>query len=385
MRILTLTDWYEPGYRAGGPIRSCVNLVRALTPDCSFSVLSSDRDLGTNTPYPDLSADCWLDQTPHLRLYYASPAALNARNLLRQIRSENPDCLYLNSMYSPKFTLLPLLLRRLGLLRVPVVLAPRGMLQPGAMQFKAGKKQLFLKLASKVGLYKGVHFQATDEQELLHIRRWFPNNPVKLVANVPELPEQEPGLVKKQAGTLRVIFVGRVSPVKNLAFLIEQLRTVDAAVQLDIAGPVEDTGYWAHCQTLLAGISWKYLGELPHFAIRSALEQNHIFALTTFGENFGHAIWEALIAGRPVLISDTTPWQHLEAQQAGWVCSLDEPEAIQRALAAAAAMDNAQFQTWSRAAFAFAKRYVEGQNWKTEYLTLFRDCHASKNRSKRPL
>ena len=57
--IFLFADWYEPGYRAGGPIRSCVNFVRSMEGDYRIFVFTSDRDLGAAGPYPDIATDCW--------------------------------------------------------------------------------------------------------------------------------------------------------------------------------------------------------------------------------------------------------------------------------------------------------------------------------------
>jgi glycosyltransferase involved in cell wall biosynthesis len=54
--------------------------------------------------------------------------------------------------------------------------------------------------------------------------------------------------------------------------------------------------------------------------------------LPTFGENFGHSIYEALAHGLPVMISDKTPWQNLEEKVAGWVFDLNEKMDFESAL-----------------------------------------------------
>jgi glycosyltransferase involved in cell wall biosynthesis len=372
MRILLLTDWYEPGYRAGGPIRSCVHLAQLLSQEHECLVLTTNRDLGAPMPYPDIEPDTWIELRPGLRVYYASPERLSLHKLRKLILEARPDCLYLNSMYSRMFTLGPLAWHRVGLLPVPVVLAPRGMLRAGALQFKATKKIGFLRLAGALGLYRDVHFHATDEQERRDVQRWFPKNPVQVLPNVPELPAEQATPVQKQRGTLRLVFVGRISPVKNLDFLIDQLPGLQGNIHLDIIGPLEDEAYWNICLQKLQGFSWQYLGEQPHVQIRYVLQSSHVFALPTLGENFGHAIWEALAMGRPVLISDQTPWQNLEAVKAGWVCSLQKPETFRQALRQAIELDQSEFDSWSQSTLQYAQTYFQQQDLAAEYSQLFR-------------
>ena len=56
-----------------------------------------------------------------------APADRSAWNLRRIINSTEYDVLYLNSLFNPVFTLLPLLLWQTGLLRgTSLVIAPRG-------------------------------------------------------------------------------------------------------------------------------------------------------------------------------------------------------------------------------------------------------------------
>ena len=57
------------------------------------------------------------------------------------------------------------------------------------------------------------------------------------------------------------------------------------------------------------------MGEVKHEKLHALLHEYDVMLLPTLGENFGHAIIEALDAGLPVVISDRTPWRNLE--QAG--------------------------------------------------------------------
>jgi glycosyltransferase involved in cell wall biosynthesis len=60
--------------------------------------------------------------------------------------------------------------------------------------------------------------------------------------------------------------------------------------------------------------------------------------LPTRGENFGHAILDALAAGVPVLISDKTPFENLEHHGAGWSFPLSEHGPFVERIEAVAAM-----------------------------------------------
>src|SRR6201991_5315145 len=86
-RILLFADWYEPGYKAGGPIRSCVNFTRHMQGDYQVFVFTSDRDLHTTGPYEGILVNEWFPGAGGEKLYYASPEKLNWNNIRRQIKT----------------------------------------------------------------------------------------------------------------------------------------------------------------------------------------------------------------------------------------------------------------------------------------------------------
>jgi glycosyltransferase involved in cell wall biosynthesis len=64
-------------------------------------------------------------------------------------------------------------------------------------------------------------------------------------------------------------------------------------------------------------------GELSPADIPHSMREAHFFYLPTRGENYGHAIVEALQYGRPVIISDRTPWRFGPDDAAGFSLPLD--------------------------------------------------------------
>ena len=148
--ILLLTDWYEPGYKAGGPIQSCRNFAMAMSSDYSIWILTSDRDLGDAQPYENIKTDTWINGSEGPKVYYASPGRLGLKKMREIVEDIQPDYIYLNSMYSLNFTLLPLWLLFRKKIRAQFVISPRGMLQEGALKFKSLKKKIFLKVFIKI-------------------------------------------------------------------------------------------------------------------------------------------------------------------------------------------------------------------------------------------
>jgi glycosyltransferase involved in cell wall biosynthesis len=360
-RVLICTDWFTPGFKAGGPIRSLDALVNGLANRFDFDVLTSDRDLGDAAAYPGITTDTWLDRGPGLRVMYLSPACQSRRRIGDIVRSTPWDCLYLNSMYSIRFMLHPLLAAK-GLGK-RIVLAPRGMLHAGALKLKPMKKRIFLTAFRLSGLHGRVVFQASTAEEEADIARTFGTAArVTIAPNLPApLPSPAPAL-QKRPGSLRIACVARAARNKNIRFLLERLAAISGDVTLAFYGPTEDPVYWQECLTaashLPARIRFEPCGPVSPEEVTQAVARSHVFCLPTEGENFGHAIWEALAAGRPVMISDRTPWRRLSRSGAGWDLPLERPVDWEATLTALVAMDDVTWRSHSAAARTFAEEYL---------------------------
>ena len=112
---------------------------------------------------------------------------------------------------------------------------------------------------------------------------------------------------------LKLVFISRITPIKNLLFLLSILRNCSNKIQFDIYGPISDINYWKKCTDLISkmppNIKVSYLKEIHADLVSETFSKYHLFALPTLGENFGHVIIESLFAGTPVVLSDKTPWE----------------------------------------------------------------------------
>lgn len=375
-KIMLFTDWFTPGYKAGGPIRSSLHFVQQMKEGYAIAVFTTDRDLNAPEPYENIIADKWGRFDEGVEVFYCSPEKLSWKFILKQVKTLQPDFIYLNSMYSRYFTVYPLLMRRLGIIEQPIILSPRGMLKASALQFRKSKKKFFLSLLRAMGIHKLVRFHATDTTEQEDIRLHFGHSvAVTTIPNFAGLVKDYPGSSLKNKKELRIVFVGRLHPIKNLDHLLQLLPSVSGSISLTVVGSEEDKSYVAYCKSLIssypANIQVVFAGELPNNQLPELMEHHHIFALPTRGENFGHAIFEALAEGKPVLISDQTPWRHLVAVKAGWDIDLNRKEAFLAALQQVADFDQQEYDEWSKAAWQHARRFSEQQEVKKLYYNLF--------------
>lgn len=357
-------------------------MVERLGADLHVRIVTRDRDLGDTKPYPEIRSNAW-QRVGTAEVLYLPPAQITLKGLLKILQSTPYEIIYLNSFFSRAFTLRPLLLRRIGLLRdVPLVLAPRGELLPGALTVKRFRKYVFAFLAKRLGLYGNVHWQASAEHEGKYIKTWFGRD-VHL-ATVPDLPRgideasNHARPFEKPLGSLRVAFLGRLAPNKNLDGALRMLQGVKARLEFNIYGLREDPAYWRRCRDLIERlpptIKVRYHGVIGHQDVLSTLTQNHILFLPTKGENFGHAILEALISGCPVLVSDQTPWRDLETKGIGWDIPLNQPELFQERLERCAAMNADELGAWSQRARDYGLRYANDDEEVVEgYHRLFRN------------
>ena len=109
-RVLILSDWFYPGYKAGGPIKSVTNLSAALQKQFNVFVYTSNADLNETEPYTNIESDNWLKSfnDSEVKVYYSSKQNLTSKNLKKIIQQVNPTCIYLNHMWSFRFVLQPL-------------------------------------------------------------------------------------------------------------------------------------------------------------------------------------------------------------------------------------------------------------------------------------
>ena len=362
-KVMIMVDWYLPGFRGGGPIRSVANITSALHQDFEFQIVTSDTDYALKTPYPDIQPDTWLPGPSGEQVWYCSREGKSYRHFRHLIGNHTFDVLYLNSLFSLRYTIFPLWIARSTKPEVAIILAPRGMLHPGALSLKARKKKLFITLLKWMGMHKQITFHATDPQEEADIRKAFgPDVQVVTAANLPRIPLPPFQPISKSVGQLRLLFLSRISEKKGVHLLLEALADLHGDVSLDLVGPDAEPGYWARCEDIIqrlpANIQVRKLPPVPPAETQALYQDYHAFAMPTLGENFGHSIFEALSAGRPVIISDQTPWRQLEAQQAGFDIPLASMQVFTAALQRLIEMDQDTWNLWAQGAHRFADTYL---------------------------
>lgn len=378
--ILTFIAHYIPGYQSGGPVQSVANLVEHLGDEFHFRVVTRDRDVDHILPFSNITAGEWTEVGRGDVLYLDS-ADQTLLRIARVMRETPHDAVYLNSFFHPRSTIMPLLAQRLRMVsRRPVIVAPRGEFSSGALGLKTSKKRAYIAAAKALGLYDHVLWSASSSREAVDIMTVFgakarihiSSDLPRPVQNGLDHPPRVPGQ------PLRVLFLSRISPMKNLKFALEVLVRVRVPVDFAIVGPLSDPAYWAECQHLISVlphyIRVSYQGIVPAQEVPSVMARHDVFFLPTLGENFGHVIIEALGAGTPALISDRTPWQDFAAAGCGWVEPLGNPDTYAAHIEALFAEAPLTLGTRRQAAQEYARNFIAKNANAEDKRALFRSA-----------
>lgn len=377
LTVLIFIDWYLPGYKAGGPIRSAANMVGALGTEIDFKIVCGDRDYLDNEPYANVDYGNF-QKIGKADVRYLSPAE-QRYGTVKQIMGDHPNArLYINGIFSRCFSIFPL--RAAKVLGRKAIIAPRGMLAPAALHLKSTKKKFYLAFAKSLGWFSKPTFHATHTHEAGHIRNGFGEKAnVSVIANIPSLPADEKRSNQKRKDQLNLLCVGRIAPEKNIRFALECLSEIEQrySVKAVFIGPVYNQAYFGECKkvaaALPANINVEFSGAMEPYLISKKYLQADLFFLPTLGENYGHAIVEALLAGVPVLISDQTPWKNLRAIGAGLEIELSRKPAFVDYLNNMASLDEAAYQREFSLLPEKAAKLVDLGQIKNQYKNLFNE------------
>ncbi|MFH0965709.1 MAG: glycosyltransferase [Planctomycetota bacterium] len=255
-----------------------------------------------------------------------------APRLRRTIREnlDSPDLAYVNGILTFPATLAA---RELRARRVPCVVATRGGMRRNALSRGHLRKALFFRLWTIPSLRNSACIHATSLAEADDYRLFDLRSPVVIVPNGIDphpflFPADHPPieeLLPTLAGRRLVLFMGRLSPEKNLETLLHAWKIAgpkcDNAV-LVIAGP-DDRRYLARLRSCARSLDLPdvlFPGMLRGGWKLAIYRRADLLVLPSLTESFGNVVLEALASGVPVLASDATPWKILDEIDAG--CSV---------------------------------------------------------------
>lgn len=355
MKVLHVTPSYYPAFVYGGPIRTTHELNLALARlGAEVRVLTTDA----NGPVRLAESGKVLEYSG-VRVQYA-PRTISPdvsvpflEELPSQVRWA--DVVHITAVYSS--TTIPALAAAAWANR-PVVWSPRG-----AMSAWEGSPRQAMKAgwdaACKLAAPRRTAILAASEREASAARGKFPRFRAVVVKNGVIVPESL--LPRTASAELRVLFLGRIHPIKAVENLIDAVAAVSqkgVRCRLTIAGG-GDAPYIAALQQRCAGLNAVFVGEVNEEEKPALFAHSDVLVLPSYSENFGMVVAEALAHGVPVIASTSTPWQEVEAQRCGlWVNN--SAESLAAALERMAGSDRAAMgergRQWMRSEFAWEKQ-----------------------------
>jgi glycosyltransferase involved in cell wall biosynthesis len=210
----------------------------------------------------------------------------------------------------------------------PLVISPRGMMTAWAWNHRRNRKRVAEWLVHPGAFATTSGWHATSAEEADDIRRLGFRQPVCVAPNG-VVPPTDAALAAAREAWEKICPAVRSRPVALFYSRLHRKKRVRELIDLWLSAP---RGDWL---LLVAGTAEDYTAETlaAEVAARGATDRVAVhdgagrpapyavaalFLLPSHSENFGLVIAEALAAGVPALVTDTTPWSGLAAQDAGW-------------------------------------------------------------------
>lgn len=314
--VLIFAPGYLPGVRYGGPVSSISNFASWFSGRYDIRIVTCNHELGEKKPFSNICAgwnkvgDAWV--------LYLPESEYSVSNFQRIMKSFPVKMVYLSGVFNHRMNYPAIIAAKKE--KLNVVVATRGELCKNALRLKHFKKSVYLAIMKMLGLYNGIFFQSTSDEETRALADVLaiPDSKILCIPNLPS-PAGNPALSVKESGQLRILFISRIHRKKNLLEAIQAVGNVTGDICFDIYGPIEDEPYWKECasaiQSCKNGAKIEYRGPLSPSDARDAYSKYHCLLFPTLSENYGHVIAEALRANCiPLLSRGTTPWDDVEGR-----------------------------------------------------------------------
>ncbi|MBE9008239.1 glycosyltransferase [Fortiea sp. LEGE XX443] len=336
----------------GGPSQAVLETVKALINSGIDAEIATTNDNGNDLLDVPLGKLIEYQQVPVRFFSRFSPPVNSIREFafsgeltiwLRQNISKY-ELLHIHAIFSYSSTIAMTIARLQG---IPYIVRPLGQLCEWSLQQSFYKKQIYLKLIEKANLNysQSIHFTSEqEEQEASQLKLTSPSFVIphgiyisEIITNARQrlrqhlnLPDDEP----------IILFLSRLHHKKGLDYLIPALgKLTNYRFTFVLAGS-GDANYENEIKSLLIANGIENRTHFTGFVtgdIKDLLLQgSDLFALTSYSENFGVAVLEALSAGIPVIVTPGVALANLVTQQnLGYVAELDVNDiaaSIQQAL-----------------------------------------------------
>lgn len=327
MKIAFVTPSFYPAVSWGGPIKSTYDLCNNLSmiPNTDLCVITSD------STGPKMKNRLNVSQFPLISekgypIYFCKKSfgisgSLEMLGVLVK-KIKQCDVVHLTACYS--FPSIPTILIS-RFFKKKILWSPRGSFLSELDKPLSLKKfiwKLFCRLLIKK---KDLVFHVTSEAES-NLPFPFKNFQFVKIVNGIDLKDIKHKVVYDKT-QLKLIFIGRIHPSKNLESLIFAMKPFKKSkISLTIVGEGEE-GYKKKLTILIKENNLDNLISFEGFLNRNDVNQQIIehdaLVLVSHSENFGMVVLESLASGIPAITSVGTPWQELEQLGIGFTVEKD--------------------------------------------------------------
>ncbi|MBC8105762.1 MAG: glycosyltransferase [Anaerolineae bacterium] len=230
--------------------------------------------------------------------------------LRRFVEEEIQDSLVvLNAIFHSGVWLFSHELRRMS---VPFIVAPHDPYHPAIFEGNRLKKEIYWRLFERPMLRGAAAVQVLDRRHQQYLIARGVNTPYIEVVNgyVPEEVPDESRLEWRSDGPIKILFLGRIDRInKGVDLLVEaftQISRSNSQVHLTVQGPDHGDAAMIRQQVAQAGLSDRIDVFPPDYkTIPTELAARFdLFVLPSRFEGFGLSALEAMLAGRPIIISE---------------------------------------------------------------------------------
>ncbi len=348
----------------GGPSRSVTQLTDAMSAvpgDCIISLMTQSLIKEPIIPSKSHSVE---RQIVHNRSRMVNRSGLSLRKRIKcDTLNGGVALIHSHGLWLPANHWACSVARQFDL---PLIIQPRGMLEPWALGHHSFKKSLASYMFQTRDLMSAQAIVATSDAEYESVRSLGYKCPIAVIPNGIDITESRFLERVSRNDSLnrvrKVLFLSRIHPKKGLMNLIAAWGMVKpVGWRLQIAGP-DESGHLKEVMSSAVeyGIDADIdiLGPIDGVAKEDVYNEADIFVLPTFSENFGLVVAEALSHGLPVITTVGAPWADLVEYRCGWWVDIGVTPLANALSVATGLSDHARLEMGSRGA-AYVSRY----NW----------------------
>ncbi len=345
MKLLHISPSYFPAMQFGGPIRSVHLLNKALlNKGIQIEVLTTNAGLKNRKDIP-LNKSISIEgvQVTFLPFWGYEHYNFSLPFLIKVFKEVKKfEVVHITAVWN-----FPVLAAGLACLwhNIPFILSPRGTLYAETIAHRSSFiKKIYYSLVAGIPVKKAsmLHFTTKDEAEKVRPLLQL-TNPYCIIPNGLDLNDIETHLIAKSTNTLNLpenylLFLGRIDKKKGLDIFLPAFANIcknNPELNLLIAGPDnENYGLEVKEIALKLGIENHliFIGNLEGALKWEAYRKAKAFILTSYSENFGMTVAEAMACRCPVLISDKVALsEYLQNPVAGFICQT-QVESVEKEL-----------------------------------------------------